>query len=355
MRVVVTGATGNVGTAVVRNLLSGGHEVVGVARRTPKTDAATPAGLEWASADLADDSCRPVLDRAMAGADAVVHLAWGFQPSHRLRYLEELGVGGTARMLASAARAGVRHVVHQSSLGAYAPKVDDTPVAESYPTTGIPSAAYSRHKVAAERLLDAFASEHPTVTVTRTRPGIIGQSSAGSSLLRYAVPALVPSGALRVVPVLPIDGALRLSMVHADDVAEAIARVLEGGVGGAFNLAADPVITVDHVASALAARHVQLPAAALRAAAAASWHLHLQQVDPGWVDLAYQSPVLDAARARSELGWSPQVDAAAVLYETVTGLIEARHGSTPALRPRSVGDRVRSLVTRGPVAIRRLP
>ena len=158
MRVVVTGATGNVGTTVVEHLLATRDdvEVVGVARRVPSAavDDAYAGRLTWAGLDLSDDACRPALRVALRGAAAVVHLAWGFQPSHDPDYLESLGVGGTRRVLESATAERVPHLVHMSSVGAYSPKTDDLPVAESYPARGIRSSMYSRHKAAAESLLD---------------------------------------------------------------------------------------------------------------------------------------------------------------------------------------------------------
>ena len=250
MRIAVTGATGNIGTTVPRRLGENEtHRLVGLARRTPQ-DWSSPPAVEWASADLTDDACLPVLERAFTGADAVVHLAWGFQPSHDLSYLEELGVGGTRRVLTAVSAAGVPHLVHMSSIGAYSPTHDGTPVDESWPTHGVPSSRYSVHKATAERLLDAHEQSVGAALVTRLRPGIVGQRAAGSALLRYGVPALVPAIVLDHVPILPLDRRLAVPMVHADDVADAVARILERSAPGAFNLAADPPISTALIAEA---------------------------------------------------------------------------------------------------------
>jgi nucleoside-diphosphate-sugar epimerase len=349
MRVAVTGATGNVGSAVVRRLHAGGHDVVGVVRRPPEH----ADGVVWVPADLSQD-CHEELVDAFRGADAVVHLVWGFQPTHRIDYLEALGVGGTSRVLDALADAGVPHLVHQSSIGAYSPRQDDRPVGEDWPTDGIAASPYSRHKAAAERLLDAFEDQHDVV-VTRTRPGIIGQRSAGSAQLRYFLPAVVPAAALRHVPLLPLDRRITMQVVHADDVADAIVRAVEGTVPGAFNLVAEPVLSRDDIAAALGARPLHVPFPLLRAAADLSWRAHLQPVDAGWVDMAYGAPVLDAGRARRELGWTPAHDAPQVLGEMLDGLASAAYDDTPVLRPRSVVNSLLRAVRRGPVSQRREP
>jgi nucleoside-diphosphate-sugar epimerase len=355
MRIVVTGATGNVGTAVLRALGGGSHTVVGVARRPPE-DAGPPYdAATWHALDLTRDDHTDRLREAVRGADAVVHLVWGFQPSHRLDYLEELGVGGTRRVGEAAAAEGVPHLVHMSSVGAYSPRTGPEPVSEDYPTDGVPTSPYSRHKSAAERWLDGLERLHPDLLVTRLRPGIIGQSAAGSALLRYAVPGIVPAGALRLVPVLPIDRRLSVPVVHADDVAQAVVQVLERRVGGAFNLASGGPVTSELVGAALRARPVHVPARALRGAVAALWHARLEQLDPGWIDLAYAVPLMDTSRAERELGWQPRHTEVEVLDEIVAGMVRAESSPSPVLRPRRVLDNLRSAVADGPVHRRARP
>ncbi|MFI5707122.1 NAD-dependent epimerase/dehydratase family protein [Kribbella sp. NPDC051620] len=347
MRIVITGATGNVGTALVRRLRREDHSVVGLSRRPPGAE-----GITWHAVDLTSADAETLLRRAFDGADAVVHAAWAFQPSHHPGYLEQVGVGGTRRVADAVAAVGVPHLVHLSSIGVYARKTDDLPVDESWPNTGIPTSPYSRHKAAAERILDRLENRSG-ITVTRLRPGIIGQESAGSALLRYALPALVPAKVLDLVPIVLLDRALAVPVVHADDVADAIVRVLQRGAGGPYNLAAPGPITVDDIAAALGARSLQVPAPVVRAVAAGAWHSHLQPLDPGWLDLAYSVPLLDTTRAEHDLGWRAQHDGKAVLREVLAGLRTAAAGRTPVLRPRTVARQLADLLHRGPVSQRR--
>lgn len=309
--------------------------------------------MQWTTVDLTRDD--QALHEVFRGADAVVHLAWGFQPSHREDYLEELGVGGTRRVIEAATAAGVRHLVHMSSVGAYSPKRDDQPVDETWPTGGVRTSIYSRHKSAAERLLDQLEQGGSELVVTRMRPGIVGQRSAGSALLRYGLPAIVPRSVLAHVPVLPLDRRLSIPMVHADDVADAVARTLSGRVPGAFNLAAAPAVTADLIAVALGARLVHTPSAVLRAAVTASWRARVQPLDPGWIDMAFAVPLLDSSRAESELGWTPTIDAVAVLDETIGGMQDGASGRSPVLRPRTVAASLARAVREGPVSSRRAP
>ncbi|MCR6030934.1 NAD-dependent epimerase/dehydratase family protein [Nocardioides sp. zg-579] len=353
MRIAITGATGNIGSALVRRLRAEGtHDLVGLARRPPEVGG---DDVTWHAADLSTDACHETLLEAFRDADAVVHLAWGFQPSHDLTYLAETGIGGTRRVLRAAAVADVPHVVHMSSVGAYAPKTDDRPVDESWPTEGVPTSRYSRHKSAAERLLDQHEAAHPDRVVTRLRPGIVGQRAAGSALLRYGVPAMVPARALGLLPVLPMDRGLVVPMVHTDDVAEAVAAVLRQRAAGPFNLAADPPVTAEAIADALGARLVHVPAPVVRAFMSATWHARLQQVDTGWLDMGFALPTMDTTRARVELGWAPTKDGPDVFAEVVAGMQDAASGRTPALRPRTVLGAVGDAVRRGPVAVRRRP
>jgi nucleoside-diphosphate-sugar epimerase len=353
VRIVITGASGNIGTALRRHLSDrGGHELVGIARRPP---AGTPDGTRWVAVDLADASSEPALLEAMAGADAVVHLAWGFQPSHDTECLERLDVGGSRRVLDAADRCEVRHLVHMSSIGAYSKRTSLQPVDESWPTTGIPSLAYSRHKAAVERVLDDYEQSGGAMTVTRIRPGIVGQRSAGSALLRYTVPAYLPVVALRHLPVLPLDPRIAIPLVHSDDVADAVARALDRRVGGAFHLAAEPPARPADFGDAFGVPTVPFPAPVLRGLAWAAWQARLQPVDPGWLDLALTVPMLDTSKARQQLGWRPTRSGPEVLHELVSGILHAASGHTPALRPRSVVGQLSRLVRHGPVSQRRLP
>ena len=142
MRVVVTGASGNVGTALLRHLQEFRPEwsLVGICRRTPEPGEPAYDRVTWVEVDLSEPACEPTLLSTCAGADAVVHLAWLIQPARDQALLERTNVVGTGRVFDAAVAAGVGHVVHMSSVGAYSRGPKDREVAESWPTDGVASA-----------------------------------------------------------------------------------------------------------------------------------------------------------------------------------------------------------------------
>ena len=353
-RVVVTGATGNIGSSVVQALCARGHQVVGVARRPPPGPTRATRGVEWSTLDLAHPACEPLVRDVVSGADAVVHLAWAFHPMRRPDRLER----GCVDVLDTVARSALghsdAHLIHVSSVAVYSPRTTDARVDEHWPRDGIPGANYSRLKVAAEQLLEERTAQlRAPDRVAVLRPSLVGQYAAGGPMLRCGAPAWLPGGLLRHVPVVPVDDRFGLQMVHADDVADAVVRVVEAGATGAFNLAADRLVRGPDVAAALQARPVPVRQEAARAAMAALWHTHLNPLDPGWVDMALQAPWVDTSRARDVLGWEPLHTGLDVLEELVRGMADGAGGcETGALRPRRVGDGLRRTLTRGTVARR---
>ena len=327
-RVVVVGATGNVGTSVVDALGADDtvDEIVGVARRLP---ALPRAKTTWVAADVE----RSDLSSVFRDADCVVHLAWRIQPSHDLRALHATNVTGSARVFDAVADAGVPALVYASSVGAYSPGPDDRSVDETWPTGGTPTSFYATHKAAVERLLDRFETEHPKVRVVRMRPSLIFKRTAGEEQRRYFLGRLFPRALARLgaIPVVPDLPGLRFQATHADDVADAYRRAVVQDVRGAFNVAAEPVLDADVLARTLGARKVRVPVGVARSLTAWSWRLRLQPTPPGWLDMGLAVPVMDVTRARAELGWQPRRSSVDALGELIAGIRDRGSEPTPAL------------------------
>lgn len=328
MRIVVTGASGNVGTAVVRRLLEDPQvdSVVGVCRRAHDWD---PPRTEWVWTDVADGD----LDAAFRGADAVIHLAWLFQPTRDPAVTWRANVIGTRRVLEAVATCEVPAVVVASSVGAYSPRTTLEPVTEDWPTDGAPTAAYSREKAYVERLLDLHEAEHPDRRVVRLRPVFIFAPHASVEQRRLFLGPLVPHALLRPgrVPVLPLPRDLVLQALHTDDVAEAYRAAAVGDARGAFNLAPDDVLSPSDLAGLMRSRWVPTPARALRASLGAAFRLRTVPAAPELFDLAMSVPMLDAARARRELAWAPRATSGDAVQAFLDGLDGHATPPTPPL------------------------
>jgi UDP-glucose 4-epimerase len=333
MRVVVIGATGNAGTALLRRLRAEPDvELTGVARRLPEPPRAG-GDVDWHSVDVAAEAAEERLTEVFRGADAVVNLAWQIQPSHDPRRLFRTNVLGSRTIVRAALSAGVGSLVQASSIGVYSAGPKDAFVTEDYPRGGIRRSSYSRHKALVERMLDQVEADHPELRVVRVRPGLIFQRAAGTEIARYFAGPLLPTRLLRYqrIPVIPANPGLRLQAVHADDVAEAYARILRAGVRGAFNLAAGPVLDARVAADVFHGVRVPVPGPVLAGAAALSWRLRLQPIDAGWIHLALKAPLMWCARAREELGWEPRHDAVGTLRELIAGLADRADAPSPPL------------------------
>ena len=367
MRVVVIGATGNVGTAILRALVAEPTvtSVVGVARRVPRADGSSTVGpphdaAEWVRADLVDeDTVADRLDEALAGADAVVHLVWAIQPARDPDTLHRINVGGARHVIDAVVRNRVPQLLFMSASGVYSPGPDDGgTVDESWPREGVPGSAYALQKAEVEHLLDDTEAEQPWLTVTRMRAAIMLQREAGAEIARYFLGPVgkiglkVAAGPLGeavgglvrgwqgqpepekppLFPLVPFPAGLRLQVLHPDDTAAAVRAAVVGRHGGAFNLAPDGALDGQDLADLLAAGQlVELPVTLMRRGLDLASRARVVPIDPGWLDMAAANIVMDSARARELLHWRPTRTQGEVLLEVLDGVLSGTTGATPAL------------------------
>lgn len=237
-RWAVTGATGLVGRAFLRRLA--GAEVAALCRRAPPPqdgqDGAAP--IRWVRGSLGDEAS---LARLVERADVVVHVA-GLTAGTPAA-LHAVNVAGAAAAARAARAAGAARFVHVSSLAARAPHLS----------------AYARSKALSEAAVRDAAGPMP-IRIVRP-PAVIGPDDAATAPLVAALRR----------GVLPVPGgagwrARRLSLVTADDLADALARVATGDESGAGPVtpATVPAFGWADLAEAGGARALPLPPALLR-------------------------------------------------------------------------------------------
>ncbi len=342
MKVIVTGATGNVGTSVIGALSESSEidEAVGLARRRPQWN---PPKTTWIEADVLSSD----LAELFAGADAVIHLAWAIQPSRDEGWMREINVAGSQRVFDAVAAAEVPKLVYASSVGAYSRGPKDDRVSETWPLGETSTSFYSRHKVAVERALDRFEQQTPATKVVRLRPALIFKGDAASEIRRLFAGPFLPNFLLRskMLPAIPRLQRLRFQAVHSLDVGQAYLQATVRDVTGAFNIAADPPLGSKELADVLEARTFPLPVSVARGLTDLTWRLRLQPTSPGWLDMALNVPLMSSDRARQELGWEPRFTAIQALTELLEGIRSGRGYPTPPLEEPGVGGRLNEIRT----------
>ena len=340
MRVVVFGASGNAGTSFIRAAATDPaiDSILGVARRLP--DSTFPK-TEWERADISTDELGPLV----AGADCVVHLAWLIQPSRDLQTLHATNVDGSRRVFRAAADEGVKSLVYASSVGAYSLGPKDRPVDESWPTQGVATSFYSRHKAATERMLDSLESERPDMRVVRLRPGLIFKRGSASGQRRlFAGPFLPRSLVVRgLIPFVPDVERLRFQCVHSHDIGEAYRLAVTSDASGPFNVAADPVLGPPELAALLGAKRLKMRQKRLYSMTRLTYKLYLHPTPPGWIDLALQTPIMSTRRAREVLGWKPRHSSGDALLELLAGIHDGAGIDTPPLHETTPASRLKEL------------
>ena len=301
------------------------ERVVGVARRPFDPAAHGWTKMVYRRGDVRD---RGALESALAGADVVVHLAFLITGAASPDTIRGINVDGTLNAVRAAAAAGAARFVYASSVAAYGFHADNpVGMTEDWPTRPAERLFYAQEKAELEALLVAEAREHPHLGLYRLRPPIVlGPHAVGSK--SNLAERLLPVGrraaqiARRVplaFPVLVPD--LPLQVIHEDDVGSAFLQCIVGaGPPGAYNIAADGLLTGADVVRELGMRPVTIGSGLLGAMARRVAALPTPAFLPqavSWAEALSHPVIIDAGKARRELHWEPRFSALDCLRATL--------------------------------------
>jgi nucleoside-diphosphate-sugar epimerase len=330
LTVAVTGPTGEIGIAFLRALEHSDNvaEVRGMARRPFDPQAQGLSKTTYVQGDVLD---REAIDRLVDGADVVVHLAFLiFGDPKRSR---EINVGGSRNVFEATAVSGAKRLVYTSSVAAYGfHKSNPLPLHEDLGPAGTEDFYYSAQKAELEAtLLEALDGSHVDAYVFR--PSIVGGPDSPALVTKVpyiGTPAALPPVLRTIIDLLPkpgpviLDPGTPLQLVHADDVADALVRAVEGqGAPGYYNLAAEGEFTMSDLARELGWRSIPVPDIAVDVTAELVKRLPAMPSQAAWIQTARIPVVMDTSRARETLGWEPRHDVMDTLRETVDGARQA--------------------------------
>ena len=322
LTVAVTGPTGTFGLALMRLLQKDPQvdRVIGIARRPFDPAPRGWTKMEYRRGDVRDaDALRTAFD----GADVVVHLAFVILGGGREK-TRSINIDGTLNAFRMAAAVGAKRFVYASSVAAYGfHRGNPVGMTEDWATRPAERLFYAQEKAELEHLLQQEAETHPQIGLYLLRPPIVlGPDAVGA---KVTIPAqLAPllrgvGGALRRLPGLPaLVPDLPFQVIHQDDVAEALRLcVLGAAAPGAYNIAADDVITGVDVARELGLRAVPVPGGPVAAVARAVAKLPYLPSGAQWVEAMSHPAIMDTTKAKTELGWTPRHSAIESLRSTL--------------------------------------
>jgi UDP-glucose 4-epimerase len=326
LTVAVTGPTGDIGRSLLRALEKSRELALvnAMGRRPFDPEAAGLRHTEYRRGDVLD---RGSVDRLVADADVVVHLAFLILGS--LEETRRINLQGSRNVFEAAVAAGAKRLVYASSVAAYGFHGDNPPwLTEDLPPRGTNRHYYSAQKARLESVLAETVDGTDTAAYV-FRPCIVAGPDA--LMLLENIPYVQLSDrmprpvrrALQLMPALkPVlpDPGVPFQLVHHDDVATALrAAVLGRGSPGIYNLAGRGELAMSDLANELGWYSVPMPGIAVDAAAGLVARLPFVPAEAQWIE-AVRTPVLmDTSKARRELRWRPRHDA----QETLRAMVAA--------------------------------
>lgn len=291
----MTGGSGQLGTLLVPRLLRD-RRVAAVVSIDTRPCLLVRNKLVSSIADVRD----PDIGRHFEGCDTVVHLAFLLYGYYRRALLEDVNVGGSRNVFQQATEAGVSHLVFCSSIAAYGVVPGHPlPLTEESRRVRQPEFGYAATKYDVEAFLDELERDHPSLLVSRIRPAILIGARMENPFGRMLQRRIIG------------DAGAPLPLVWDEDVADALARIVLEGRGGAFNLVAEEPLPARDLAAASGMRHLPMPPRRLARPVAALTRIGERlglgsSIDPAWLTFASVPLAFSSRRAHDELGWRPR-------------------------------------------------
>ena len=330
LTVAVTGPTGTFGFGLMPLLQDDPRitKIVGIARRPFDPAEHGWDKMEYRQGDVRDQEA---LEEAFAGADVVVHLAFMITGNAARETIRAINVDGTLNVFRAAVAAGAQRFVYASSVAAYG-WFPDNPVGmdEGWPVRPASRLFYGQEKAELEQLLEVEADSHPEIELYLLRPPIVlGPHAVGGKAILPKPLDTLGTQLLRLIrdgrlPIPTPSPRLPVQFIHEDDVGQAFVRcITREGPAGAYNITGDGVLTGDEVIRELGLSPIPLPAKPAHLAARTLAKVPTPPFVPPateWVEPLSHPSIMDASKAKEELGWEPKYTSLEALRDTLASL-----------------------------------
>lgn len=310
-KILITGAAGDVGSALLRELSQsddGPDEVVATDVRLPEE---VPKGIRFETLDVRGDDPDQVIGRERP--DVVIHLASIVAPTTR-DFAHAVDVIGSRNVLTACIAHGVKRLVVTSSGAAYGYHADNAiPLVESDPLRGNPEFAYSDHKRQVEEMLAKARAEVPELEQVVLRVGtVLGAGLENQITALFHKPRLLALAGCESPFVF----------IWTRDLARILQRAISQGPEGIYNVAGDGALGVTDLAGALGKPVLRLPVWLLKLALGIAHPLKLSRYGPNQVRFLQYRPVLDNRALKQQFGYVPDLTSAEVfaLWQKAAGL-----------------------------------
>lgn len=322
LTVAVTGPTGTFGLGLMPLLQADDRiaRIVGIARRPFDANEHGWTKMNYRQGDVRDPAA---LEEAFQGADVVVHLAFMITGAASLKTIQEINVDGTVNAFRAAAAVGARRFVYASSVAAYGFHRDNpVGMTEEWPARPAGHLFYAQEKAQIERLLEQEADRHAGLGVYLLRPPIVlGPDAVGA---KNIVPGpLAPlirllGDVVTRLPIPVITLPVPVQFIHQDDVGQAfLLCILGAGSPGVYNIAGDGVLSGAEVLREFGLTPIAAPGRLVRAAARSVAALPYAPPFAGWAEAISHPAIMDASKAKRELGWRPRYTSLEALRDTL--------------------------------------
>jgi nucleoside-diphosphate-sugar epimerase len=320
MRIAITGATGFVGSALVRRLLAENADLRILARPSTKAGLLEARGAQIIRGDLRDDAA---LARLVAGTEVVYHLAAKVDSRGSKAEFMDANVHGTQRLLIACLAAGVRRVVYASSIAVYGlakpgGRIDESTLFDDQPQR---RDLYAQSKILADQFATSF-SEKTSLPIAVIRPGIIygPGKPLPIGLLGFR------AGSTNVVFGNPVN---RFPLIYIENLIDAMRQAANPERPGLqqFNIIDDDDLTLAAYHAARSAvdgtKSLFLPAWPVQfAASTVGVSRHILPIGSSALSAHQVRRALEARHyityhVRDELGWTPKVPLREALEQSV--------------------------------------